>query len=111
MKSQIVPCKNPTKMLTEDTVGTLCPATFDENPDEDATAKHPTYQPTETLHPIPHATIKRSRSLMPIVDNIMDQNTDDEDDFHFTLKKSIDPSKYTHLFQLKPKLTGLNYTM
>ena len=54
---------------------------------------------------------KRSHSLMPIVDNIMDQNTDDEDDFHFTLKKSIDPSKYTHLFRLKPKLTDLNYAM
>ena len=85
-------------MLTEDTVGTLRPATFDENPDEDATTEHPTYQPTETLHLLPHAMTKWSCSLMPIMDNTMDQNTDDEDDFHFTLKKSVDPLKYTHLF-------------
>ena len=98
MKLQVVPCKNPTKILTEDTVDTLHPATFNEKPDKDATAEHPTYQPAETLHPIPHATTKQSCSLMPIMDNIMDQNTDDEDDFHFTLKKSIDPLKYTHLF-------------
>ena len=39
----------------------------------------------------------------------MDENTSDEDDTHFTLKKSIDPSKFTHLFQLKPKLTATNY--
>ena len=98
MKLQVVPCKNPTKILTEDTVDTLHPATFNEKPDKDATAEHPTYQPAETLHPISHATTKQSCSLMPIMDNIMDQNTDDEDDFHFTLKKSIDPLKYTHLF-------------
>ena len=98
-------------MLAEDTIGILCPATFDENQDEDAAAKQLTYQPAETLCPIPHAMIKRSCSLTPIVDNIIDQNTDDEDDFHFTLKKSIDPLKYSHLFRLKPKLTGVNYTM
>ena len=98
-------------MSAEDTVGILRPATFNENQDEDTAAKQLTYQPAETLHPIPHATTKWSRSLTPIVDNIIDQNTDDEDDFHFTLKKSIDPSKYSHLFRLKPKLTSANYTM
>ena len=37
----------------------------------------------------------------------MDENTsDDEDDTHFTLKKSIDPSKFAHLFRLAPKLTA-----
>ena len=30
---------------------------------------------------------------------------------HFTLKKSINLSKYTHLFRLKPKLTATNYSM
>jgi len=35
----------------------------------------------------------------------------DEDETHFTLKKSIDPSKFTHLFHLKPKLTTTNYAM
>ena len=46
---------------------------------------------------------------MPISPEIMDENTSDEDDTHFTLKKSIDPSKFTHLFRLKPKLTATNY--
>ncbi|KIM58041.1 hypothetical protein SCLCIDRAFT_16854 [Scleroderma citrinum Foug A] len=34
----------------------------------------------------------------------------DKDETHFMLKKSIDPSKYTHLFRLKPKLTATNYS-
>lgn len=55
-------------------------------------------------------TAKHSRSSTPIVDDVMDQNTEDEDEFHFTLKKSIDTSMYTHLFELRPKLTAENYT-
>jgi hypothetical protein len=41
----------------------------------------------------------------------MDENTSDEDGahVHFTLKRSIDPSKFIHLFRLKPKLTATNY--
>ena len=42
----------------------------------------------------------------------MDEGTDDEvDNVHFTLKKSIDPSKFIHLFHIKPKLNSTNYAI
>ena len=42
-----------------------------------------------------------------------DENTDDIDDTHFMLKRSIDPSKFTHLFHINPMLsvTNANYPL
>ena len=42
-----------------------------------------------------------------------DENTNDIDDTHFTLKRSIDPSKFTHLFRINPTLsvTNANYPL
>jgi len=51
----------------------------------------------------------QSQPTTPILGDMIEENTSDEDETHFTLKKSIDPSKYTHLFCLKPKLTAMNY--
>ena len=51
-----------------------------------------------------------SRPVSPYSLGIIDDNTSGEDEVHFTLMKSIDPSKFNHLFHLKPRLTATNYS-
>ncbi|KIJ18409.1 hypothetical protein PAXINDRAFT_8654 [Paxillus involutus ATCC 200175] len=40
----------------------------------------------------------------------LDENTDDKDEVHFTLRKSVDLSKYNQLNKLQLKLTTSNYS-
>lgn len=80
----------------------LGPATFDQPSQSSTNLGIPsTHEPRSPSH-------SRSNTPRP---NIIDENTSDEDDIHFTLKKSIDPSKYTHLLRLRPKLTSTNYSI
>lgn len=65
----------------------------------------PTGNPTRLREPSPAQYWRTSPA-------ILDEATDDEEDeLHFTLKKSIDPSKFTHLFCIKPQLNSTNYAI
>ena len=64
----------------------------------------PTGDPTRSREPSP-ATLWRASP------SIMDKGTEDESEVHFTLNKSIDTSKFTHLFHIKPRLNATNYAV
>jgi len=88
-------------------MGALGPTTLAPGP-ENAGKNVPEQPRTQDLA-MPYNN-PRSQPTMLILGDIIEENTSDEDETHFTLKKSIDPSKYTHLFRLKPKLTATNYS-
>ena len=123
--------RNSTPTLPDSTVGILGPAAFPSDSEDFTSATVPTsasatttrrsrrYGTTQAPHNLvlPSGDRARSREPSPVQlwhtsPGIMDEGTDDEaDNVHFMLKKSIDPSKFVHLFCIKPKLNSTNYAI
>ncbi|KIJ57763.1 hypothetical protein HYDPIDRAFT_34811 [Hydnomerulius pinastri MD-312] len=99
---------------TEGFVGTLRPARFDEDEPPSGTTTTPVGTPRTLKPPQADQSGSRSQSLATgtprLIRSYLDENTDDEDELHFTLRKSIEPSKFNQLNKLRPKLTATNYS-
>ena len=123
--------QNSTPTLPNSTVGILGPAAFPSDSEDFTSETVPTgasatttgqsccYRTTWVPHNLvlPSGDWARSHEPSPVqlwctLPGIMDEGTDNEaDNVHFMLKKSIDPSKFVHLFHIKPKLNSTNYAI
>lgn len=98
------------------TVGHLGPVIFPTNESETDTNAATTVQWARTSRTL-QLPIGGSHEPSPVrlwctSPSIMNEGTEDEEDtVHFTLQKSIDPSKFMHLFCIKPKLSVTSYTI
>ena len=118
--------------MSESTVGCLNPAVFpmaagrnepygESRATSNTTFLHPSISvgPTrqqQSSHSPPNPRSQPSTCPASPYDlrslSVFEENTSgDEDDIHFTLKCSIDPLKFAHLFHLKPALMTTNYTL
>ena len=105
------------RSLLSSTVGHLGPASFD--PLDDIATSVSTSSAILMPHTLQLPADNQAKSQTPssaggwhMSPSIMDKGTNDESDStHFTLKKSIEPSKFNHLFHIKLKLNVTNYVI